>query len=90
MRLAPLHDRILVLRDTIKEIVKESGFIIPEQAQEKPQTGRVIEIGTEVKDIHVEDKIMFGKHDGQTVTLDDVVYLVLRENQVWGVVHETN
>jgi chaperonin GroES len=90
MKIRPLHDRILIKRQEEKETMK-GGIIIPDSAKEKPQEGKVIAVGNgkvndEGKkiplDVKTGDKILFGKYSGSEVTLDDVEYLILREEDV--------
>jgi chaperonin GroES len=90
MKIRPLHDRILVKRQEEKE-TRKGGIIIPDSAKEKPQEGKVIAVGNgKVNDdgkkvpldVKTGDKILFGKYSGSEVTLDDVEYLILREEDV--------
>ena len=90
MKIRPLHDRILIKRQEEKE-TRKGGIIIPDSAKEKPQEGKVIAVGQgKVNDdgkkvpldVKTGDKILFGKYSGSEVTLDDVEYLILREEDV--------
>ncbi|MBF8286896.1 MAG: groS [Candidatus Rokubacteria bacterium] len=90
MKIRPLHDRILIKRQEEKE-TRKGGIIIPDSAKEKPQEGKVIAVGNgkvndEGKkiplDVKTGDKILFGKYSGSEVTLDDVEYLILREEDI--------
>ena len=93
MKVRPLHDRILLKRIEEKESVK-GGIIIPDTAKEKSQEGEVISIGTgktlengsivplEVKE---GDRILFGKYSGTDIRLQDQDYLILREDEIVGV-----
>jgi chaperonin GroES len=93
MKIRPLGDRILVKR--IKEEDKtKGGIIIPDTAKEKPQEGKVVAVGkgkmTEtgklvVPDVKAGDRILFGKYAGSEVKLDDEDHLVLREDDILGV-----
>ena len=89
-KLRPLHDRVLVKR-LEEQDEKHGSIIIPDSAKEKPQEGKVIAVGNgkvndEGKkiplDVKTGDKILFGKYSGSEVTLDDVEYLILREEDV--------
>jgi chaperonin GroES len=89
----PLHDRILVKRLETKE-AKKGGIIIPDTAKEKPQEAEVIALGPGkvTKDgklqpiaVKVGDKILFGKYSGNEVKLDDEEYLIMREEDVLGI-----
>jgi chaperonin GroES len=92
-KLRPLHDRILVKRIEEEE-VRRGGIIIPDTAKEKPQEGKVIAVGSgkvgeDGKKIPLEvkagDRILFGKYSGSEVKIDDEEYLILREEDVLGI-----
>jgi chaperonin GroES len=93
MKIRPLGDRILVKR--IKEEEKtKGGIIIPDTAKEKPQEGKVVAVGkgkmTEdgkllVPDVKAGDKILFGKYAGSEVKLEGEEHLILREDDILGV-----
>ena len=93
MKIRPLHDRILVKRVEEQE-VRKGGIIIPDTAKEKPQEGKVIAVGkgkvTEEgkvlpMSVKVGDKILFGKYSGQTVKVQGEELLVMREEDIMGV-----
>lgn len=87
----PLHDRILVKPVEEKETVK-GGIIVPDTAKEKPQEGEVIAVGPgkyhEGKriplDVEVGDRVLFGKHGGSDIKIEDKEYLILRQDEVLG------
>ena len=94
MKIRPLHDRILVKRVEEQE-VKKGGIIIPDTAKEKPQEGKVVAVGTgkvndEGKkiplDVKAGDRILFGKYSGSEVKVEDEEYLILREEDVLGII----
>ena len=94
MNLRPLHDRIVVKR-LEQETKTASGIVIPDQAAEKPDQGKVLAVGNgkiledgKVRplDVKVGDKILFGKYSGQTVKVGNEEYLVMREEDVFAVV----
>ena len=94
MNLRPLHDRLIVER--IEEGEQQvNGIIIPDSAKEKPQQGKVIAAGTgKVKDdgtrqrpdVKAGDLILFGKYSGQEIKLDGEDYIIMREDEVLGVI----
>jgi chaperonin GroES len=93
MNFRPLHDRILIKRIEEKETVK-GGIIIPDTAKEKPQEGEVIAVGHGKKtdkgevialDVKAGERILFGKYSGTEIKIDDQDYLILREDEVLGV-----
>jgi chaperonin GroES len=92
--LRPLHDRILVERIEEGE-QKIGGIIIPDTAKEKPQQGKVIAVGAGKADkdgkripldVKSGDTILFGKYSGQEIKIDGEDYLIMREDEVLGVV----
>ncbi|HLH37471.1 MAG TPA: co-chaperone GroES [Alloacidobacterium sp.] len=89
----PLHDRILVRRVDEGETVR-GGIIIPDTAKEKPQEGEVIAVGKgksndEGKlfplDVKAGDRILFGKYSGTEIKIDGEEYLIMREEEVLGI-----
>ena len=95
MKIRPIHDRILVTRIEAQEVGR-GGIIIPDTAKEKPQEGKVVAAGTgkltdEGKrlalDVHVGDRILFGKYSGSEVTLDDVEYVIMREEDILAILN---
>jgi len=94
IKVRPLHDRIIVQR--LEEGEQQVGnIIIPDTAKEKPQQGKVIAVGKgKVKedggiapmDVKDGDTILFGKYSGQEIKLDGEEYLIMREDEVLGVV----
>jgi chaperonin GroES len=94
MKIRPLHDRIIVER-LEEETKTAAGIIIPDSAKEKPQQGNVIAVGkgktTEdgkllPLDVKVGDKVLFGKYAGTDIKIDGKEYLMMREDDVLGVV----
>ena len=94
MNFRPLHDRILIKRMEEEETVK-GGIIIPDSAKEKPQEGEVVSVGNGKKnedgkvvplDVKAGDRILFGKYSGSEIKMDDEEYLILKEEEVLGVV----
>ena len=93
MKFRPLHDRIMIKRIEEEETVR-GGIVIPDSAKEKPQQGEVIAAGdgkilangTRVPlDVHVGDRILFGKYTGSEIKMEGQEYLILREEDVLGV-----
>jgi chaperonin GroES len=94
MNVRPLHDRIIIQRlDEGEQQV--GGIIIPDSAKEKPQQGKVIAAGNGKSkddgtrtplDVKAGDRILFGKYSGQEIKLDGEDYLIMREDEVLGVV----
>ena len=96
MALRPLHDRILVER-LEEEEQKVGGIIIPDSAKEKPQQGKVIAAGkgrlekdgrVTPLDVKAGDIILFGKYSGQEVKIDGNEYLMMREEEILGVIEK--
>ena len=94
MKFRPLHDRVLVRRIEAAEKTA-GGIIIPDSAQEKPQEGEVVAIGTGTRaedgtvtplDLKAGDKILFGKWSGSEVKIDGEDLLIMKESDVLGIV----
>lgn len=94
MKIRPLHDRVIIRRME-EERTTAGGIVIPDSATEKPSQGEVIAVGKgkilddgEVRalDVKVGDKVLFGKYAGNEVKLDDEELLVMREEDIMGVV----
>ena len=97
MNLRPLGDRVLVKRVEEAEQIR-GGIIVPDTAKEKPQEGEVLAVGNGklldngqriAIDLKAGDKILFGKYAGTEIKLDGDEYLILREDDVLGVVETT-
>lgn len=93
MKIRPLHDRIIVKR-LEEELKTASGIVIPDTAAEKPDQGEVLAIGkgkvlddgkVRPLDVKVGDRVLFGKYSGQTVKVKGDELLVMREEDVMGV-----
>lgn len=98
MNIRPLHDRIVVRRVEEKETVK-GGIIIPDSAKEKPQEGEVVAVGKGKRnddgklialDVKVGDHILFGKYSGNDIKVDGEELLIMREDEVLGVIENGN
>ncbi|AEA34226.1 co-chaperone GroES [Hippea maritima] len=79
--LKPLMDRILVEPEDLEQKT-ESGIIIPDTAKEKPQQGKVVEVGEDVETVKKGDVIVFEKYAGNEIKLDDKKYVILKEDEV--------
>jgi len=93
VKLRPLHDRILVKR-LEEQDERHGSIIIPDTAKEKPQEGKVIAVGNGkvtddgkrlALDVKAGDRILFGKYSGSEVKIDGQEYLILREEDVLGI-----
>lgn len=96
MKIRPLHDRVIVKRLEAEEKTA-SGIVLPGNAAEKPDMGEVLAIGAgKVMDngnvraltVKVGDKVIFGKYSGQTVKLDGEELMVMREEDLMGIVEK--
>ena len=90
----PLHDRVIVKRIEEGEQVR-GGIIIPDTAKEKPQEGEVIAVGEGKRkddgtriplDIQAGDRVLFGKYSGSEIKLDGEEYLIMREDEILGII----
>ncbi|HTH49046.1 MAG TPA: co-chaperone GroES [Candidatus Limnocylindria bacterium] len=93
MNIRPLYDRIVVKRIETQE-QKIGGLFIPDSAKEKPQEGEVVAVGKGKRledgkviplDVQVGDRILFGKYSGSDIKLDNDEYLIMREDEVLGI-----
>ena len=96
MKIRPLHDRIIVRRVEEEEKTK-GGIIIPDTAKEKPMEGKVIAVGKgkiledgklQALDVKVGDRILFGKYSGTEVKIDGEEHLIMREDDILGVIEK--
>ena len=96
MNIRPLHDRILVRRLEEEEKTK-GGIIIPDSAKEKPMEGEVIAVGNGKKteegklvalDVKAGDRVLFSKYAGTEVKIDDVEHLIMREDDILGIIEK--
>jgi chaperonin GroES len=90
MKIRPLNDRVLVLRED-EEQKSAGGIIIPDTAKEKPQRGKVVAVGSGRIDkdgkrtpleVKVGDRILFGKYAGTEIKIDDVEHVFMREDDI--------
>jgi chaperonin GroES len=93
MKFKPLHDRLL-LKPILAETKTKSGIIIPDTAQEKPQQGQVVAVGggkrledgrLQPMGVKVGDKVIYGKWSGTEVKLDGVDHVILKEEDLFGI-----
>ena len=93
MNIRPLHDRIVVKRIE-NDVNKIGGLYIPDSAKEKPQEGEVIAVGHGKRndkgelvplDVKAGDRILFGKYSGSDIKIDGTEYMIMREDEVLGV-----
>jgi len=94
MKIRPLHDRVIVKR-VDEERKSAGGIVIPDTAQEKPDQGEIVAVGKGKKDdngklipidVKVGDRVLFGKYSGQTVKVKGDELLVMREEDIMGVI----
>ena len=94
MNIRPLYDRIVVKRVEETDEKTAGGLIIPDTAKEKPQQGEVVAVGQGKRtedgkiialDLKAGDRILFGKYSGSEIKLDGNEYLIMREDEVLGV-----
>ena len=96
MKIRPLQDRVIVKRIEEEEKSK-GGIIIPDTAKEKPQEGKVVAVGkgklnedgkVVPLDVKVNDRILFGKYSGSEITIDGAEHLIMREEDILGVIEK--
>lgn len=93
MKIRPLYDRIVVKRVEQDEVM-QGGLYIPDTAKEKPQEGEVVAVGKGKRledgklvplDVEVGNRILFGKYSGSDIKIDGTEYMIMREDEVLGV-----
>ncbi|MDF2842421.1 MAG: hypothetical protein K0R00_847 [Herbinix sp.] len=95
MKLVPLGDKV-VLQQLVAEETTKSGIVLPGQAKEKPQQAQVIAVGPGgmvdgkevVMQVKVGDKVIYSKYAGTEVKLDDVEYIIVKQNDIVAVVED--
>jgi chaperonin GroES len=96
MKIRPLQDRIIVKRIEEEEKTK-GGIIIPDSAKEKPMEGEVISVGSgkilengtkQVPEVKAGDRVLFGKYSGTEVKIDGEEHLIMREDDILGVIEK--
>lgn len=97
MKVRPLYDRIVVKRIENDGEKTAGGLFIPDSAKEKPQEGKVISVGKgkpnddgkiRALDVKAGDKILFGKYSGSEIKIDGEEYIIMREDEVLGVLED--
>jgi chaperonin GroES len=84
VKFKPLKDRVFV--SYTEELEKTAGGLyIPDSAKEKPQSGKVEAVGDEVKSLKVGEKILFDRYSGSKINIDNVEYLIIKEEDVLGI-----
>ena len=95
----PLHDRVIVRRIDANETKTSGGLYIPDTAKEKPQEGEVVAVGkgklldngSRVEpDVKAGDRVLFGKYSGTEVKLDGEEYLIMREDEILGIIERAS
>jgi len=94
MKIRPLHDRVLVKRIETGDKKTAGGIIIPDSAKEKPQEGEVVAVGPgkmmengqkQEMNVKAGNRILFGKYSGSDIKIDDQEYLIMREDDILGI-----
>ena len=85
MNLVPLGDR-LVIKQVVAEETTKSGIVLPGQTKEKPQEATIVAVGKDVKEeLNVGDTVIYSKYSGNNVKVDDVEYIIVKEEDVLAV-----
>lgn len=97
MKLRPLYDRVVIKRVVEKVDALRGGLYIPDSAKEKPQEGEVMAIGKGKRledgslvalDVRVGDRILFGKYSGNDITIEGTEYMIMREDEILGILDQ--
>jgi chaperonin GroES len=84
----PLSDRVLIRRVSAEERTR-GGLHIPDAAKDKPQAGDVVAVGVDAKNVRAGDRVIFGKYSGDVIRLDEVEHLIMKEEDILGVMSES-
>src|SRR5512143_92151 len=99
MNIRPLYDRVVVKRLEEEADKTAGGLFIPDTAKEKPQEGEVVAVGQGKRtddgkliplDVKAGDRILFGKYSGSEIKLEGEEFLIIREDEILGVIEETS
>ena len=94
--ITPLHDRVIIKRIEDTENKTSGGLFIPDTAKEKPQEGEVIAVGQgkykedgtrQTPDVKKGDRVLFGKYSGSEIKLDGEEYIIMREDEILGIIN---
>ena len=94
MKIRPLHDRVLLKRLESADKKTAGGIIIPDTAKEKPQEGEIIAVGpgkvtddgrVQPMNVKAGDRVLFGKYAGTDVKMEDQEYIIMREDDILGI-----
>ncbi|MCA1589565.1 MAG: co-chaperone GroES [Acidobacteria bacterium] len=94
-KIKPLHDRVIIRRIEDSTDKTAGGLFIPDTAKEKPQEGEVIAVGEgkykedgtrQTLDVQAGDRILFGKYSGSEIKLDGEEFLIMREDEILGII----
>jgi chaperonin GroES len=94
-KIKPLHDRVIIKRIEESANKTSGGLYIPDTAKEKPQEGEVIAVGAgklkedgtrQTLDVKEGDRVLFGKYSGSEIKLDGEEYLIMREDEILGII----
>src|SRR6185312_10340712 len=98
MNIRPLYDRIVIRRVEAEAEKTHGGLYIPDSAKEKPQEGEVVAVGKGKRledgkvvplDVQPGDRILFGKYSGSDIKIDNEEYMIMREDEVLGILEQT-
>lgn len=86
MKIKPLKDRVVVKysEETIEKTA--GGIYVPDVAKEKPQKGTVEAVGSEVKEVKAGNTVLFDKYSGSKIKIDDTEYLIVKEEDILGII----
>jgi chaperonin GroES len=91
IKIKPLADRVIIEPQSA-EVKTASGIFIPDTAQEKPQKGKVIAVGTGTKDEEMKlkagDMVLYGKYSGTEITVDNDKYLIMKQSDVLAIIEK--
>ena len=82
--IAPLADKLIIIPD-VPDFKTKSGIIVPDQAKKPPEDGLCVAVGTDIAEVKAGDRVKFAKRTGNFIVLEDVTYLIMKEETVLGI-----
>ncbi|MGD0282659.1 MAG: co-chaperone GroES [Dissulfurispiraceae bacterium] len=86
MKIRPLKDKVVIRYSEEQEEKTAGGIYVPDVAKEKPQKGTVDAVGSEVKEVKAGNQVLFDKYSGSKIKIDNVEYLIVKEEDLLGII----
>jgi len=86
MKIRPLKDKVVIRYSEEQEEKTAGGIYVPDVAKEKPQKGTVDAVGSEVKEVKAGNQVLFDKYSGSKIKIDNIEYLIVKEEDLLGII----